>query len=241
MATATPSTATVDRIVDDWPTTSAGQLQQPGETAEKMREKYGEPDEATPSRLVWYDNGPWTRTEVYREGTEHRFPVPHLDHLYQYIDYQVPPEKHDVLARFDGSVHAHRTEGELVATCYREAANVLALNLAHDVVTEQKTVDEAREAYAEINAELMAGGEPEYVHDFRFPLPAGDQGDPDVTIVTDELRDHAGKLAVAALVVAGVFYALVRRQRESPVGGSRGHWTPADHSRDRSAPERPTE
>ncbi|MFC7141427.1 hypothetical protein ACFQMA_16505 [Halosimplex aquaticum] len=218
MGTATASTEAVDRIIEDWPSKTPGQQQHPKETAEKMRAKYGEPDEATAERLVWHDNGPWKRTEVYREGTKHRFPIPHIDHLYQYVDYQVPTEKYDDLARFDGSVHAHRTEGELVATCHKEEANVLAINLAHDVITERKAVEEAREAYATINAKLMAGGSPPATQGFLFSLPEGDQRDPDVTVVTDRLGRNRGKLALVALAAIGVLLAAARRRRR---GGDR--------------------
>lgn len=211
-----PSERTVEEVVADWPETSMGQ-QGPKRTAEKMVEKYGPPDEATPSHLVWNDNGPWKRTEVHRDGHGHRFPVPHLDHLYQAIDYQVPPEKHADLARYDGSTHAHRTEGELVATCHREDANVLALNLADDVVTDEKTPEEAREAYAAVMAKLMAGRSPDYATAFQFPLPDGDQRDPDVTIIGDEVRRTAGTVTIVGLALVAAAYYLTRRsdRRES--------------------------
>ncbi|AHG04220.1 hypothetical protein HALDL1_11900 [Halobacterium sp. DL1] len=211
MVTTTPTTKTVDAIVADWPDSGPGN-QLPRETAEKMREKYGEPDEATPNRLVWHDNGPWKRTEVHRNGPEHRFPVPHVDHLYQFVDYQVPPEKHDDLARFDGSLLLRRTEGEMGVTCHREEANILGLNLAHDVVDGDRTVEEAREDYAAINAKLMAGGSPAYTQRFQFPLPSDDQRDPDVTILTEELKRRRRGLAVAGLALVGLLFVLARRR-----------------------------
>ena len=212
MAPSNPTTTTVDDIVEDWPDTGPGN-QQPRETARKMREKYGEPDEATPNRLVWYDNGSWKRTEVHRNGPEHRFPVPHVDHLYQFVDYQVPPERHDDLARFDGSLLLRRTEGEMGVTCHREEANVLGLNLAHDVLTGERTVEEARRDYAKMNAKLMAGGSPEYTQRFQFPLPEGDQRDPDVTILTEELTRPSRLAAIAGAALAGLLFVFARRRR----------------------------
>jgi len=38
------------------------------------------------------------------------------------------------LAKYDGTVASDRTRGELGARCDKEVANVLALNLAHEVI-----------------------------------------------------------------------------------------------------------
>ena len=53
--------------------------------------KYGAPNEATASRLIWYNTGPWKRTIVYRDEVPHNFPKPHTDVLEQFIDYHVTP------------------------------------------------------------------------------------------------------------------------------------------------------
>lgn len=42
-------------------------------------EKYGAPDEATASMLVWHNNGPWKRSVVYRHEAPHDFPAAHID------------------------------------------------------------------------------------------------------------------------------------------------------------------
>lgn len=213
MATTQTSPRAVEEIIADWPAKSPGQQQHPKETARKMVEKYGVPDEMTPERLVWQDNGPWKRTEVYRDGPEHDFPVPHVDHLAQTIDYQVPLEKYDDLARFDGSIYPDRTKGELTAICHKEEANVLGLNLANDVITERKTVDEAREAYGKIAAKMMAGSSPDYTTAFQFQRPQGDQRDPDVTIVTEEAKQNAGRIALLGLALVGLAYFTMKRSR----------------------------
>ncbi len=51
----------------------------------------------------------------------------HTDLLEQFIDYKVPLDKYDDLAKFDGSVGVNRTKGELSARCDAEAHNLLAL------------------------------------------------------------------------------------------------------------------
>lgn len=127
--------------VRDWPEASR-------DAARSMVESYGEPDEVTDTRLIWHDNGRWVRTIVYKEPVEHNFPMPHQDVLEQTIHFDVPPDRMDELARYDGSVIVDRTRGELSAHCDAEAMNILALNLAVDVARGDKNVEEARETYA---------------------------------------------------------------------------------------------
>lgn len=174
---------TVEEILAQWP-------DEPAEIAEKTIEKYGQPAEAAPSELLWYDSGPWKRTELYRDGVPHHFPKKHTDYLEQVIDYSVPPEEFDDLGRFDGSVYVDRTNGELAAKCDQEAANFLALNLAHDIITDEKTVDQARQAYATTMIKKMMGADPEYTQDLQFTVPEGKQRDPDESIITDTLKEE---------------------------------------------------
>lgn len=202
-----PSTRTVEAVIDDWPGYSR-------KTARTLREKYGEPDEVTPRRLVWYDNDPWKRTILHREGPTHEFPIPHKDYLEQHIDYRVPPEKFDDLAEYDGSVYPDRTKGELGASCHEEGANFLSLNLAHDIVTGEKTVEEARGEYAKTLMKGKAGGSPEYMQGLQFEVPAGDPRDPDVTIATEKISRNARKLAIGGVLLVALWYYRVRRNRE---------------------------
>lgn len=174
----------VEEILAEWPA-------DPTKVAQKVIDKYDLPDEASASRLIWFNNGPWKRSVMHREGTPHKFPMEHTDYFKQVIDYGVPPEKYDALGHFDGSVYVDRTKGELAATCHFEAANFLALNLTHDVITDEKSVDEARQAYAKIIARKKEGGSPAYTQGFQFDLPEGDQRDPDETILTEEMTQNA--------------------------------------------------
>jgi hypothetical protein len=70
--------------------------------------------------------------------------VPHFDSVESVIDYRVPVEKFTGIAKFDGSVIFERTTGEVSARCHDEQANMLALNLVHDIVSGANTVDDAR-------------------------------------------------------------------------------------------------
>lgn len=168
----------INELTMNWP-------ENPREAAEKTIQKYGPPDEATASMLVWHKNGPWKKTILYRDEVPHKFPKPHTDLLEQVIDYKVPPEKFDDLARFDGSVIVERTKGEMSARCDAEAANFLALNLAHDIITGKRTVEDARTFYAEkIKARMMKQSDP-YIEKLLFQVPSGQTGDPDEPLIKE--------------------------------------------------------
>jgi hypothetical protein len=149
------------QIVQSWPADAR-------KAAEMTLQKYGQPAEATSERLVWKNNGPWKRTIITKEETDHSFPAPHKDVMEQVIDYKVPPDKFDDLARYDGSVIAERTKGELSARCDKEEANFLALNLANDVAMGTRSVEEARDYYARAIKDLMSGKKDPYVQKLQF-------------------------------------------------------------------------
>lgn len=163
-------------LVAEWPETSRS-------AANVMLDKYGAPDGATSTMLVWNENGPWHKTIVSREPVQHDFPMPHEDVLEQFIQHEVPIDKIDDIARYDGSVIVERTRGVISARCDKEGANFLALNLAHDIITDDKSVEEARQAYGEMIQQKMSGENPEYMTGFAFPMSEGDTTDPDVTTI----------------------------------------------------------
>lgn len=207
VATTEQSTQSATETIDEWPTYSK-------KTAETLLEKYGEPDEVTANRLVWHENGPWKRTILHREGPMHEFPIPHRDYLEQHIDYRVPPEKFDDLAQYDGSVYPDRTKGEIGASCHEEGANFLSLNLAHDIIRGEKTVEEARQDYAKIMAKGKAGGSPEYMQELQFDPPEGDSRDPDVTYVTEVLGRDAKTLAIVGGLAAILYFVWSRNRSQ---------------------------
>jgi hypothetical protein len=172
--------AFVERIIEHWAAV-------PQKVARRMIEKYGPPNEAIPSRLIWYQNGPWKRTILYRDEVPHNFPKPHTDVLEQYINYRVPPEKFDELAAFDGSVVADRTKGEVMARCDMEEMNFLSLNLVHDIVTGKRTVEEARKFYAETAVAFMMNRPAPYTERLQFEVPTGDTADLDEVMITEAM------------------------------------------------------
>ncbi len=145
--------------------------------AQSMIQKYGPPAEMTPTMLVWHKNGPWKKTIVYKDPVPHKFPKAHEDVLEQFVSYRVPTDKFDELAQFDGSVIVERTKGVISARCDKEPMNFLALNIAHDVATGKKSVDEAQKAFAEQAMAFMEKKPAPYTEKLQFE-PQENSGDP---------------------------------------------------------------
>jgi len=169
--------AFVDQCVAGWPEVSSS-------AAQDMLDKYGTPDVASTRLLVWYDRDPWAELLVYRDPVSHLFPMEHQDVLEQVIYYDVPVEMYDDLAVYDGSVILERTKGTMAARCDKEGANFLALNLAVDIIEGRKTVEEARQAYAEHIQMFMAGETPEYMTGLQFePASMDAAASPDEPVI----------------------------------------------------------
>ena len=161
----TVSQADVDAIIDGWPPA-------PKKIAQETVEKYGLPNEATPTLLIWHDSGPWKRTIVTSDETAHDFPTPHTDYISQTLNYDVPVEKLPDLARFDGSLIVYRTAGQVTASCDNEPANVLAVNLMHEIVEGRMTPEEARKEFGEQTAAWMMNREAPYTERIQFAQPS---------------------------------------------------------------------
>jgi hypothetical protein len=163
----------VERIVNNW-------QEKQREGALTIIQKYGYPQEATTSRLIWYNNGPWKRTIVHRDAVPHNFPTTHPDFLEQTIDYKTPVGLFDTIAMFDGSIYPDRTKGEVSAVCDKEPMNFLSINLLNDIVCGKRTVHDARSYYAETAARFIFQGiSSPYIEGLLFQ-PQRHTADPDI-------------------------------------------------------------
>ncbi|WP_246231870.1 hypothetical protein [Sinorhizobium alkalisoli] len=59
------------QYVEGWPQLSR-------EAAQLVIDRYGEPDEATETQLVWHQPGPWKRVVATRVFFDHDFPAPQI-------------------------------------------------------------------------------------------------------------------------------------------------------------------
>ncbi len=159
--------------IKDWPMAS----QKAVETTVKS---YGEPSSSSANEIVWRNAGTWEMIRISKDETPHNFPIDHTDFLETSIYHNVPVDKMSELGAFDGSVTFDRTQGYLSARCDMEANNLLALNLAHDIMNGKKTVEEARTAYADIIKEKMSGKDPDYMKKLQFDVETKAAADPGV-------------------------------------------------------------
>lgn len=153
--------------------------------AQEMLQKYGRPSGGTPNMLIWEQQDPWAMIIVHRETVDHDFPMPHQDVLAQTVYFNVPADKFDEIAEFDGSVILDRTKGTMTARCDKEPMNFLALNLAHDIATGETSVEEARKAYGAAVKAFMQGDQPPYTQGLQFePTSAQEAGHPGESIIS---------------------------------------------------------
>lgn len=164
-------------LIADWPAAQKN-------IGEQMIAKYGFPNEATQTTLSWYRNGPWKRTELSRDVVAHNWPTIHSDFLTQVIDYRVPPNMFHLIAEFDGSILLDRTRGEVAARCDTESANVLGLNMVHEIVTGKRTVDDARRIAVENTVAYNLGRSAPYAERLLFDVPDGGTEDLDISMIS---------------------------------------------------------
>lgn len=153
-------------VISDWPEESK-------EAAQLVIDEFGEPAEMTNSMLLWHKAGTWKKIIAHKEFVEHDFPAPHIDAVESFIDYNVPTEKMNELAEFDGSVVVYRTQGEISARCHDLEANNLALNLTDAIVRSNMTADEARRYYAQEFLGYRKGDTVPFMEALRF-IPNGE-------------------------------------------------------------------
>lgn len=176
----------VEVFMGDWPAMAK-------KAAKQTIEKYGPPNEATPSQFIWYNNGPWKRTVVFRHEIPHNFPQPHTDVIENFIDYKVPVGFFDELAKFDGSVTVERTRGEISSRCDMEAANFVALNLTHDIVSGKYTAEKAREVYGEIISSFLINRPALYAERLQFVVPTENTRYEDEAKIAGAMLHQAGE------------------------------------------------
>lgn len=134
----------------------------------EMIAKYGPPQEVTADRMIWHDAGPFKRILLTREERPHHFPIVHMDYLQHTISYDVPSDKADELLAFDGAISIYRVGGELSARCDLESNNVLTLNLAHEIIENDKSVGQARKEFGEAVMARTTGKNPAITAELQF-------------------------------------------------------------------------
>jgi len=178
----------VEQIIASWPAPQQN-------VARQMLDKYGPPNEATPTRLFWHHNRPLEADRADQRRGRASLARPHTDFLTQYLDYRVPPELTHLITMFDGSILVDRTRGEVAARCDSEAANVLGLNMVHELVTGKRTVAEARHISEQNTVAYNGGRAAPYAERLLFDVPQGGTEDLDESHLSGSVLQQAvGKL-----------------------------------------------
>ncbi len=166
----------VEQATADWP---AG----PKKALKMMTGKYGPPDAVSATCVMWTAQGPFREIILLNQEIQHDFPMPHKDYLEHVIACKVPVEKVGELAKYDGSVIVDRTRGVLSARCDTEAHNILALNLAKQIIDGSIDAKTARMQFGKAVMAEKAGKPPEILIKLQFePEEPGTTGDLDMAL-----------------------------------------------------------
>ena len=144
-------------VIADWPDRSRA-------LAESLIQQYGIPDEATPSSLSWREREPWSRVRVERDALDPERPTGVL----QAVSYEVPLRRWRALGWFGRGVDYDPVAKELVARTGSEATNLLALNLADEIVRGKRTAEEARAFFDETASLAVSGKSSPYMKRLLF-------------------------------------------------------------------------
>lgn len=136
--------------------------------AKDIIEKYGDPQEVTSDSLIWRNVAPFKRIVVHKVTYNHRFPLMHQNAVEHVVDYKAPVNKIDDLWKYNGSIVLDRTKGEMSSFADNEAMNVLALNLAHDIMIGKRGTDNARMTYGKETMNYLNGNLTAYTQVLTF-------------------------------------------------------------------------
>lgn len=125
--------------------------------AREMVEKHGDPQEVTSEELIWRNVAPFKKIVVHKTVYNHKFPLMHQNSLEHVVDYRAPVSKIDDIWRYNGSIVLDRTRGEMSSFAETEAGNVLAMNLAHDIMAGRRSADNARVTYGKETLNYLNG------------------------------------------------------------------------------------
>jgi hypothetical protein len=118
----------------------------------------------------------------------------------------------DDVAEFDGSIICDRTRGEVAARCDSESANVLGMNMVHEIVTGKRSVEEAREISSQNTVAYNLGRSAPYAERLLFEVPQGGTED----------MDHSTISGAVVQQTAGTIKDVVTGKHEEATGRRTG-------------------
>jgi hypothetical protein len=144
--------------------------------AARLMDEHGPPDKIGHAELVWNDKGAWKRIRVW-DATPYYDSSAGAPNLEQTVSYPVLPERRAQLAALGGKLRVSRDGQELSARGASEAANLLTLNLADEIVAGRRSPKEASRFYDRTIELSVSGKSSPYLERLLFtplPVPAGE-------------------------------------------------------------------
>jgi len=113
---------------------SQWQNKEPVKYVKHLSKFFGQPEELTNKRAIWYNKDGFKRIEILDEFILHTSPLPHYDYVYSYVDIKVPHELSDDLAMSSESILIDHLKGEVGGRCASLSANAATIQYVIDVV-----------------------------------------------------------------------------------------------------------
>ena len=117
--------------------------EEPVKYTKHLTKTFGQPDELTDHRAVWYAKDGFQRIVVKDEYILHGSPAPHYDFVYSYVDLKVPHDLADPLAKSSESILIDFLKNQVGARC--GSLTAVTLNYVLDVVA--KRVKPSKDEY----------------------------------------------------------------------------------------------
>ncbi|MBO1513028.1 hypothetical protein [Metabacillus bambusae] len=115
----------VDEILNTW-------QEKLRKGAFKLINKYGYPDEASASKLIWYNNGNWKRTIAHRDALTYLLSNNQPNFLEQTFEYIHSMGEMNLEGFNKENIYINRTNKEITVFGENEAVNLIALNILLD-------------------------------------------------------------------------------------------------------------
>ena len=132
--------------------------------ARVLIEEYGRPATVEKDRLTWLKKRPWKKIVVFRDPQGPGLP----GILLQSVAYEVPVARWQELSHFERGVSYDAAGRELTARSDSAPTNILALNLAYDVIRGRRSAAEATAFYDKTLKLSFAGKSSPYMRGLIF-------------------------------------------------------------------------
>lgn len=144
-------------VIDGWP-------ERPRALAAALIQEHGAPDEIAKAQLTWRGRGAWALITVFRDAESAERP----NRLLESVSYEVAVRRWRTLNAFGRGVTYDPIRRELLARSDSEETNILALNLADEVIRARRTPADAAAFYDKTLKLSFSGKSSPYMRKLMF-------------------------------------------------------------------------